>query len=333
MPIYSTTAQEARRNFETNKHGRWHRAGASSGERDGNLASQRLHQPLFTPSVAPLFKIRRDDKLFAIGSCFARGIEAALVARKMDVLSAAPEFAAFKAATKLTTALGYTNKYNSYSIYNELRWALDPDTAFPSESIVPVGNGLYYDPHTNPALELADLDETLRRRSIVRQVNSRVSQCRVVIITLGLVEVWRDTVADTFINTTPIPEALRHHPDRYEFQVSSFSDNIANLEKIHALLKKFGHPEAQIVVTVSPVPLMATFSKEDVVAANTYSKALLRTAAQEWAMAHDNIHYFPSYEIVLNSDRAITWDDDLRHVRGSVVQHIMGHFLDHYLEQ
>lgn len=276
--------------------------------------------------------MRRDDKLFAIGSCFARGIEAALLGRKMNVLSAAPDFAAFETNNKEVTGLGFTNKYNTFSIYNELHWALDPGATFPKESIVDVGNGLYYDPHTNPTLQLVDLDETLRRRSIIQKVNAQIARCRVVIVTLGLVEVWRDTTADTFINTTPIPEALRNHPDRYEFHISSFSENFANVEKIHALLEEFGHPDTQIIVTVSPVPLMATFSSEDVVVANCYSKSMLRTVAQEWAATHGNVHYFPSYEIVQNSDRATTWQADLRHVQGNVVTHIMNTFLNHYLE-
>jgi len=62
----------------------------------------------------------------------------------------------------------------------------------------------------------------------------------------------------------------------------------------------------QIVVTVSPVPLMATLSGEDVVVANTYSKSLLRTVVQESAEAHKNVHHFPGYEIVQNSDRVAT---------------------------
>jgi hypothetical protein len=77
---------------------------------------------------------------------------------------------------------------------------------------------------------------------------------------------------------------------------------------------------------------MATFSTMDVVLANTYAKSLLRTVAQEWAAAHDNVDYFPSYEIVQNSDRAAVWEPDLRHVKGAGAQHIMDLFLRHYLE-
>jgi len=245
-------------------------------------------------------------------------------------LSGAKEFDSFRTRNNETN-LGFTNKYNTFSIYNELRWALDPAAEFPRESLVDIGNGIFYDPHTNPTLEVVGLEETLRRRSIINLVTRRIVQCRVVIITLGLVEVWRDKIANIFVNTTPIPEALRSHPDRYEVHVTNFAQNLANLEHMHSLLGQFGHPDVQVVVTVSPVPLMATFSTEDVVLANTYSKSLLRTVAQEWAAAHKNVHYFPSYEIVQNSERAITWEEDLRHVQGNVVKHIMNLFLENYL--
>jgi hypothetical protein len=54
----------------------------------------------------------------------------------------------------------------------------------------------------------------------------------------------------------------------------------------------------------------------DIVVANTWAKSLLRAVAQEWALAHNNLDYFPSYEIVQNSDRAAAWERNLRHVRG-----------------
>jgi len=330
MSAHIASAKQARHNFEKSSYSRWHKKGALPNQADGVLAFQRLRQQLFTPAITPGFKLKREDKLFAIGSCFARGVELALLGKKMEVLSRATEFDSFPTMNNQSN-LGFTNKYNTFSIYNELRWALDPAAEFARESLVDVGNGIFYDPHTNPALELVDLEETLRRRSIIKLVTQRIVQCRVVIVTLGLVEVWRDKIANVFVNTTPIPEALRRHPDRYEVHITNFTQNLSNLERIHSLLGQFGHPDVQVVVTVSPVPLMATFSTEDVVLANTYSKSLLRTVAQEWAAAHKNVHYFPSYEIVQNSERSITWEEDLRHVQGKVVTHIMNLFLANYL--
>src|SRR5438874_10203637 len=324
------TPAQAKRNF-VSPYSRWYQKGALPSELNGTLASQRLREPLFSPAISPGFRMEREDKIFAIGSCFARGVELALIGQKMDVLSRTAEFDSFPSMNG-ELPLSFTNKYNTFSIYNDLCWALDPAAEFPRDSLVDLGNGIFYDPHTNPALQLTGLEQTIHRREIMQTVTSRISQCRVVIITLGLVEVWRDNTANVFINRL-IPGMLKSYPDRYELHLTSFVENLSNLERIHGLISQFGHQDVQIVVTVSPVPLQATFSGEDVVIANTYSKSLLRTVAQEWAAAHKNVHYFPSYEIVQNSDRAVTWEEDLRHVKGEVANHVMKLFLRHYLEE
>jgi hypothetical protein len=321
------TPAQAKRNF-VSPYSRWYQKGALPSELNGTLASQRLREPLFSPAISPGFRMQREDKIFAIGSCFARGVELALIGQKMDVLSRTAEFDSFPSLNG-ELPLGFTNKYNTFSIYNELYWALDPGAEFPRDSLVDLGNGIFYDPHTNPSLQLTGLEQTIHRRDIMQMVTGRISQCRVVIITLGLVEVWRDNTANVFINRL-IPGMLSSYPDRYELHLTSFIENLLNLERIHGLLSQFGHQEVQIVVTVSPVPLQATFSGEDVVIANTHSKSLLRAVAQEWATSHENVHYFPSYEIVQNSDRNLTWEEDMRHVKGEVVRHIMSLFLHNY---
>jgi hypothetical protein len=158
-----------------------------------------------------------------------------------------------------------------------------------------------------------------------------------------LAEAWRDVQTDVFVNCTPLavtytlkpsaaPTLFTPEPERYEFHLTNFAENWANLEAIYALLSRYGHPDFHIVVTVSPVPLMNTFSTMDIVVANTWAKSLLRAVAQEWAAAHSNVDYFPSYEIVQNSDRAATWEADLRHVTGAAVRHIMDLFVRKYIE-
>jgi hypothetical protein len=148
----------------------------------------------------------------------------------------------------------------------------------------------------------------------------------VVFLTLGLVEVWYDALARVYLNSTPTEEMKRAFPDRYKFYVKSYPENFANMERIYDLLTKYGHPNLRIVVTVSPVPLMATYSGQDVVLANTYSKGTLRAVAQDWAAMHSNVQYFPSYEIIMNSARDVAWTQDLRHVTGRIAAVAMDHF-------
>jgi len=332
QPSYVATAAEAVNNYRENPAAIWYKDNADPNDWDGKYAFQRLRHTWFTPHVAPKFKLYRQDKVYAIGSCFARGLENGLAAHNIAVESAAPEFAKLQAANREGSGLGFINKYNTYSILNELRWALEPDAEFPRDSIVPLTQTTWYDPHTNPTLEFVDLQETLERRALMQAVTKRIRDCRGVVLTLGMAEVWRDVKAKVFVNRTPIPSLFKTDPDRYEFQLSSFGENWANLEAIHALLSEYGHSDVHIIVTVSPVPLMNTFSTMDIVVANTWAKSLLRAIAQEWAAAHSNVDYFPSYEMVQNSDRAAAWDLDLRHVRGTGVQHIMDLFVQNYVE-
>ena len=329
---YVATAAEAMKNYLQNKARTWYRDSVETDNRDGKYAFQRLRETWFTPQVEPKFKVRREDKFYAIGSCFARGLENSLVEHKITVESAAPEFARLQPANKERSGLGFTNKYNTYSMLNELRWALGPDVEFPQASIVQLTDTTWYDPHTNPTLNFVGLEETLERRALMQTVTKRITGCRAVILTLGLAEVWRDVRADVFVNCTPIPSLFRTEPDRYEFHLTDFGDNLNNLEAMYALLSQYGHPDFHIVVTVSPVPLMNTFSTMDIVVANTWAKSLLRAVAQEWADAHANVDYFPSYEMVQSSDRAAVWEPDLRHVKGAGAQHIMELFAQNYLE-
>jgi hypothetical protein len=341
---YVATTCEAMQNYEANEARTWYESSADSDDPAGKYAFQRLRHTWFAPQVDPKFKLRRYDKFYAIGSCFARGLENSLKEHKIAVESAAAEFAKLQPAKKQVSALGFTNKYNTYSILNELRWALDPDAEFPRESIVRLTKTTWYDPHTNPTLNFTDLEETLERRALIKAVTKRIRDCRAVIVTLGLAEVWRDVQEDVFVNCTPLdvaytlkpdaaPPVSKPQPNRYEFHLTSFAENWANLEAIHGLLSQYGHPDVRIVVTVSPVPLMNTFSSMDIVVANTWAKSLLRAVAQEWAAAHGNIDYFPSYEIVQNSDRAASWENDLRHVRSAGAHHIMALFLRNYLDE
>lgn len=331
MNLFSTTAAAATRNLRETPGARWHKADATPEELE-QYACRRIGREWYLPAIEPRFKIRRDDRLFAIGSCFARGIEKGLQGVGMRVESAAAEFDAFERSRPGVTPLGFTNKYTAFTTLNDLRWALEPGCAYPEAGFVSLGDGLWADLQTNPTLKYADLETTRARRRLINQVNARVRDCRVVVLTLGLVEAWRDTLTGLYTNMAPLPVMLREQPERFCFEVTSYDQNRAALEEIHALLAARGHPETQIVVTVSPVPLMATFTGRDVAVANAHSKALLRAVAEEWSARHENVHYFPSYEIASFSAAALVWEDDLRHVKGQATQTIIRWFLQHYLE-
>ena len=332
MPTYASEDHEATRSLVDHQYGRWYKDGIDVGDTSGPFAVQRLGRRLFEPSISdPGFRMQPEDALFAMGSCFARGIENAMVGAGFDVRSAATEFDDFELRVANVTGRGFMNKYSTHSIRSEFAWALDPSCAFPEESLVEVDHGEWIDPSTNPTLSWVDREATLERRATISSVVQRAATCRVVVITLGLVELWFDRKAQVHLNMTPTPAMRERNPGRYGFEVSGFAENRANMEHVVEILNRHGHPDVQVIVTTSPVPLLATFTDRDVVTANTYSKATLRSVAEDLAAAHPNVHYFPSYEIVMNSDRGAAWTDDGRHVEPEVVNHIMATFKRHFV--
>ena len=315
--LYVATAAEAMKNYATNKARTWYKDGVEAEDLDGKYAFQRPCQTWFTPHVEPKFKLRRADKFYAIGSCFARGLEQSLAARNIAVESALPELVKLQPANTEVSGIGFTNKYNTYSIMNELRWPLDPDAAFPRRLLFEltrddVDASLHSIPDTENLQAWRKLWE---RRELIQRVTKRIQSCRAVIVTLGLAEVWRDTAANIFVNCTPI-SCSETQPDRYEFRLTDFAENRFNLEEIYELLRRYGHPDFHIVVTVSPVPLMNTFSRMNIAVANTWV-SLFKGSQPGVSCCSFNVDYFPSYEIVQNSDHREIWEDDLRHEKGA----------------
>ena len=90
--------------------------------------------------------------------------------------------------------------------------------------------------------------------------------------------------------------------------------------------------EVKIIVTVSPVRLLATFTRRDVITANTYSKSVLRVAADMLSDRFDWVDYFPSYEMVVNSPSSFAMERDRRHVRMEMVDAVTTAFLENYVE-
>jgi hypothetical protein len=327
MAGYGCSAEEARERLRTNLAARW-ASGWEVEPKPGTAWKRITTSDLFTPQVQAGFQLDQDDKVFAIGSCFARNVEGALGRLGFTVESRTTDFDAMPVRSAEQHGSGYTNKYNAPAILNELGWALDPESPFPVEALQQLPNGTYLDPHATASLARADRETTLLRRSILTDVMRKIVNCRVVIITLGLIETFYDNETGLYTNTMPYPTST---PGRFSFCVLSYDDSLAALESVHELLTATGHPEFQVVVTVSPVPLAATFTGGDIVVANTHSKACLRAVADAWAQRHDNVHYFPSYEIVMNSRRETTWHMDGTHVRREVVEHVMRVFKERYV--
>ena len=144
----------------------------------------------------------------------------------------------------------------------------------------------------------------------------------VLIITLGLSEVWYNKGTGEVFSST-IPRSL-FDEETYGFRLSTVSENVENLSIVYGLIRKQS-PNARIIFTLSPVPLLATFRPISCISANTVSKATLRVAVDELYrnnQADERLHYWPSYELVMEGFRD-SFASDNRHVRKEVLTFIM----------
>ena len=288
--------------------------------------------PLAKPRFDPTFKIRRDELVFTVGSCFARNIEKQLAIEGFDF--AAKHFLIPEAESDFLSpeVSGLLNKYVVHSVLNELRWALDPSTPFPDAALVAQKGDKWLDPHIHQAIAPSSLDRVMNRRRYVTDYFRQAGQAGVFIMTLGLAEAWYDCKTGLYLNGMPPLSAKTTEPGRFEFHILEYDQILECMDQIHALLTRFGRPDLRFLITVSPVVLGSTFSGEDVLIANTYSKSVQRAAVSAFAARHDNVNYFPSYESVTLSDRKRAWDSDQAHASDEIVRYNVLAMMGAYVE-
>lgn len=188
--------------------------------------------------------------------------------------------------------------------------------------------GMWFDPF-RPTVQAGGFasEEALEadRESHLAAVRSLFEQLDVLVFTLGLTEAWRSKADGAVFPVCPGCEVGNYDAGDYEFvnfgvgevlgQLSSFMERLVSV-----------NPRAQVILTVSPVALAATYSGHHVLEASTYSKSVLRVAAEEVRRLWENVHYFSSYEIVTQSRRADYFADDLRNVSPVAVADVMNAF-------
>jgi hypothetical protein len=152
----------------------------------------------------------------------------------------------------------------------------------------------------------------------------------VFVFTLGLTECWESRVDGAVFPLCPGVEGGKFDAEKHAFRNQEVTEVISDLSQFVEGLKGV-NPCAQIVLTVSPVPLAATADPgAHVLSATTYSKSVLRVAAETVRRHYDHVHYFPSYEIITGAfNRGRYFAQDLRNVTEEGVSHVMRLFVQH----
>jgi hypothetical protein len=185
-------------------------------------------------------------------------------------------------------------------------------------------------PNVQPGGYITKQEVIADREQHLAYVKTMFEKMDVFVFTLGLTECWRSKIDGAVFPLCPGVEGGEFSHELYEFYNQTVFDVITDMNEFIHLLKEV-NPNAQIILTVSPVPLMATAEPDaHVLSATTYSKSVLRVAAETLSKQHAHAHYFPSYEIITGAfNRGRYFADDLRNVLEEGVNHVMGLFLKH----
>ncbi len=279
----------------------------------------------------PKYEIRPNEAVVTAGSCFAQHIGRALAARGYNWLDAEPAPANLSDANRRKFNYGVfsfrtANIYTSAMLRQWIEWALGKST--PPEEIWEEG-GRFFDPF-RPSVEpdgFESVDELLASRAqTLKAVESALRHGSVFTFTLGLTEGWCN-LRHGYVYAA-CPGTLHGTFDAAQHGLRNFTPSavLADLTAAFDLAREI-NPDLRILLTVSPVPLVATASGKHVLVATTYSKSVLRAAAGEYADARDYADYFPSYELIATApSRAMFYEPNLRSVSRQGVDFAMDTF-------
>ncbi|MBP0616671.1 GSCFA domain-containing protein [Jiella mangrovi] len=284
MPLSTVSADLAFRQLKDNPFSNWPERGTSL-DRFSNIAA---------PDFKTITKFEAGEKIFTIGSCFARNVEDKLEALGFTIptksFSIDPGLWNGKASTLL-------NNYVSPGIAKQIRWAFGEGEPFSVErNCVELTKGKWQDLDVAGNLRPQPKDVILGIRESINAVYRQLAGTKNIVLTLGLVEAWWDNATRTYVNLAPPKRIIRQDPNRFELHVLSVDDVYSSLEELIGLLDRICAPDYRMIVTVSPVPMTATFTTHDVALANSYSKSVLRVAAEMVCSRYPQLGYFPSFE-------------------------------------
>lgn len=285
------------------------------------------------PITSCVFKISKRDKVATAGSCFAQ-----YIAKTLDSLgfnyfvtettpaspgSAHENFGIFSAR--------YANIYTVRQLLQLFERAYD--LFVPVDQVWIRPDGAYVDPFRPQiqkggfeTVELLEADRTAHLAA-VRKV---FEDCDVFVFTLGLTEAW---VCEADGAVVPIAPGVAGHPQTeapYRFQNMSVEEMRSDLMEFVRKLRVV-NPGVRVVLTVSPVPLIATYENRHVLQSTMYSKAALRVVAEMVTQQAPGVAYFPSFEIITGPHSGNRYfDTDLRTITPEGVAHVMALFTRHF---
>lgn len=241
------------------------------------------------------------DRFATSGSCFAQHFARRLAALGADLLFAeslhplvAPEsghgYGAFSAR--------FGNIYTARHLRELLEQALGLREAI--AEFAPRHDGRWIDmlrPRAVPMGFASAEHAAADRRFHLFAVRRMLEELDVLVFTLGLTEAWENVRHGYCYPVVPGAVAGEYSAQAHRFVNYGFGEVLADLRRVVELVGGVNR-RARILLTVSPVGLVATAEPRNVMVSTSASKSVLRAAADQAVREHAAVDYFPSYEII-----------------------------------
>lgn len=282
----------------------------------------RVRDGMIYSEISPSFSFVDGASIFTLGSCFARNVEEKLTGFSLPTMRIA-----VPSDERPGRPNGILNEYNPGTICQRLEYAANGQS-FGDLCIAPEGEGfvdLLLPEYVTPTTK----ERLMQRRTEVDDVYTFLSTSDGIIITLDLVEAWYDNATDLYVNRLPPADILLADRKRFELRILDVHETLALLERMVIALTTM--KVNKIILSVSPIPLEATYSGTDCVIANNYSKSVLVVSSRSLSQRHQEVDYFPGYEIVSSAGRE-NLDADQIHVRNDVVELVSGYLVMKYVK-
>lgn len=284
------------------------------------------------PVVDVPFTIGRSDWVATAGSCFAQHISRTLVEGgfRYLVTEKAPRTDDARDENYGVFPARFANIYTVRQLLQLIQRAYGlletVDDAWQR------ADGRWVDPFRPRIQEdgFPSREAVIRDRDVhLAAVRTMIERADVFVFTLGLTEAW---VSPRDGAVFPLASGVvSGAEDASVFKNFSVAEMTADLLAAIDLMRRV-NSRLRIILTVSPVALIASYERRHVLVSTVASKSALRVVADEVSRTVPAVAYFPSYEIITGPQaRSEFFEDDLREVRPEGVEHVMGIFRRHFL--
>jgi 2-polyprenyl-3-methyl-5-hydroxy-6-metoxy-1,4-benzoquinol methylase len=289
---------------------------------------EKVERHLLDPCGPAKFIIQPDHKIISAGSCFAQVVAKVLQSNGFNYLvsEAAPDLPLAEQARRNYGV--YSARYGNLFTPKQLRQLLHEafDGAVPVERFWRKSDGTFLDPY-RPLIEpdgFATAEQMAESRDVMLEaVRTMVREADVFVYTLGITECWRSAADGWVFPFVPGACGGTFDKERHEFINFGFVEALDDVRMALEIIKQH-NPNLKVLLSLSPVQMIATYENEHVLTASTYGKSVLRAVAGEISAQYDWVQYFPSYELMTGSFSAgVYYNDDTRTINDAGVAHVV----------